>query len=165
MTQEEVAKRLSMAQSNYARMERGLSQLTVERLEELAAIFEMSPEAVLSYSGPDSGDFKEDAQYYYSQVKKLEAKLQKAQNEIERLQQDDSDSYERQEKEKSKQQSRLRRLQDEIASKDSIIKDKQALIDKLEKEIENKQGLIDHLTDSNTKLIDSNAKLLDRMQS
>jgi transcriptional regulator with XRE-family HTH domain len=151
LTQEEISKKLGMAQSNYARMERGLSQITVERLGEIAEIFEMSPEAIFSYSEAE-GNFKEDVQFYINQVKKLETK--KLEKDIEHLKESDFDGYSSREKERQKLASKMDQLKKEIAVKDATILDRQRTIEKLEKEIEEKNKSIAHLQNSNTKLLE-----------
>lgn len=162
LTQEEMAKRLGMAQSNYARLERGLAQMTLERLTEIGEVFEMTPESILSYS-EDRSDFKEDALYYYGQVKKLEAKLKKAQEENAELQEMDVDSSTVHAKELQRCKDQNERLKKEVVAKENTIREKESLIEKLEREMKQKDGVIDHLKDANSKLLDSNAKLLDRL--
>lgn len=156
-TQEDVAKKLGMAQSNYARMERGLSQMTVERLTEIAEMFEMSPEAVIGYSEGD-GSFKEDAQYYYNQVKKLEDKVKKLQKELEEQEEADSDFYSAREAEKKKLADRVAEFKKELLSRDMIIQEKQLAIERLEREIEEKSRSIQHLQNTNDKLLELLAK-------
>ena len=153
LTQEDISKKLGMAQSNYARMERGLSQITVERLGEIAEIFEMSPEAILSHSETES-DFKEDVKFYINQVNKLEAKNKKLEKEIEEMQESDSNFYSNREAEKKKLADKVKELNKDLISKDAIIQDKQRTIEKLDKEIEEKNKSIAHLQNSNTKLLE-----------
>ncbi|GAB3167551.1 helix-turn-helix domain-containing protein [Telluribacter humicola] len=153
LTQDDVAKHLGMAQSNYARMERGLSQITVERLAELAEIFEMSPEAIMGYS-EEGGDFKEDAQYYYNQVKKLEEKVKKLQKELEERDTDDLDSFSRREAEKKKLSEKVGELRKELAAKEALLQEKQQAIERLEREKEERGRTIEHLQAANTKLLE-----------
>ncbi|WP_439555235.1 helix-turn-helix domain-containing protein [Dyadobacter sp.] len=146
LTQEEIAKKLGLAQSNYARLERGLSQLTVDRLEEIASIFEMSPEAILTYS-EDLNDFKEDAQFYYQQLKKCEAKNVKLQQELQEHQQEDQDTFERHDREKREQAKKIKELEKKIETKDQMLKEKHLTVEKLEKEV-------DYLRAMTAKLVD-----------
>jgi len=146
-----------MAQSNYARMERGLSQITVERLGELAEIFEMSPEAILSYSEGES-DFKEDVKFYINQVKKLEAMNLKLENHIEELQENDSDSYSDREAEKKKLVDKVKELNKDKINLEAAIQEKQRTIEKLEREIEEKNKSIGYLQNSNSKLLEMLSK-------
>lgn len=152
LTQEEVSKRIGMAQSNYARMERGLSQITVDRLSQLAAVFEMTPEELVSHSESEK-DFQEDAKYYYSQVKKLEAKLEKLQKEKQEQEDDENYFSSKQSDEKKKLQKVNSELRRELLNKDQTIREKQSLIDRMEKEAEEKNTTIRHLQDANSKLL------------
>jgi transcriptional regulator with XRE-family HTH domain len=49
LTQQFMADKLGLSQNNYGKLERGLIQLTVERLEQIAAEFGLSPIAILTY--------------------------------------------------------------------------------------------------------------------
>jgi transcriptional regulator with XRE-family HTH domain len=153
LTQEDVSKRLGMAQSNYARMERGLSQITVERLGEIAEVFEMSPEAVMMFSD-EPGDFREDAQFYFGQVKKLEAKVRKLEDALKDQEESDTDSYTNREAERKKLTDKLKELNKDLIFKETIILGKDRAIEKLEKEIEEKNKSINYLQNSNNKLLE-----------
>lgn len=56
LSQEVVAQALGIQTTTYSKLERGIIQLTVERLYELANVFGVSPEALLSYDRPASLD-------------------------------------------------------------------------------------------------------------
>ncbi len=71
LTQQELGKKIGLAQGNYTRLERGITQMTFERLEEIAAVFEMSPNAVIEYD-TDIEVQKEDINYLTEQIRKLE---------------------------------------------------------------------------------------------
>ena len=48
-----VAQALGVKTTTYSKLERGVIQLTVERLHELASLFGLSPEALLTYGRPE----------------------------------------------------------------------------------------------------------------
>lgn len=52
MSQEEVAHALQIQTTTYSKIERGAIQLTISRLFELARIFNLSPEEILTYHKP-----------------------------------------------------------------------------------------------------------------
>ena len=54
LTQEEMAERLNMTASGYAKIERGMTQLKFDKLEKIAQIFNMDIIELLEFS--DSGD-------------------------------------------------------------------------------------------------------------
>ncbi len=56
LSQEVVARALGIQTTTYSKLERGIIQLTVDRLCELAGVFGVSPEALLSYDRPASPD-------------------------------------------------------------------------------------------------------------
>jgi len=157
LTQEDVSKRLGMAQSNYARLERGLSQLTVDRLIEISEIFEMSPDAILNYS-EEEGIFKEDAHYYYNQMMKFKADKEKLQKELLNRENDDVDQYSRNQDERKKLVKSISDLRKEILAKDLVIQDRQRTIERLEKDIEEKNKSIGHLQNANMKLLEMISK-------
>ena len=56
LSQEVIAQALGIQTTTYSKLERGIIQLTVERLYELAEVFGVSPAALLSYDRPASPD-------------------------------------------------------------------------------------------------------------
>lgn len=50
LTLADMADKLDMYPSNYRKLERGFTQLTIERLEQIALVFEMSVVEVVTYS-------------------------------------------------------------------------------------------------------------------
>ena len=54
LSQEVIACALGIKTTTYSKIERGVIQLTVSRLYELARVFNLSPEAMLSYDKPSS---------------------------------------------------------------------------------------------------------------
>lgn len=158
LTQEDVAKRLGMAQSNYARMERGLTSITIERLEELAGILEMSPEAIMTFTDSEDLDFKEDAQYYLNQVKRLETKVQKLEREASDRSEDDENIYSHLSNENKKLNDKLNAMKKELAVKDESIKDMRRIVERLEREAEEKGKSIEYLQQANIKLLEMLSK-------
>ncbi|WP_080236673.1 helix-turn-helix domain-containing protein [Spirosoma rigui] len=90
LKQEEVATKLGMAQSNYARLEKGLTQITVDRLEQLAEVFEMSVAGILSYEVGQQPT-TDDINYYINYCKKLEKQLAESRKRVSEL---EEESYE-----------------------------------------------------------------------
>ena len=56
LSQEVVAQALGIQTTTYSKLERGIIQLTVERLYELAGVFGVLPEVMLSYDRPTTPD-------------------------------------------------------------------------------------------------------------
>ena len=56
LSQEVVAQALGIQTTTYSKLERGIIQLTVERLYELAGVFGVTPEALLRYDRPTTPD-------------------------------------------------------------------------------------------------------------
>ena len=54
LSQEVVARALGIKTTTYSKIERGVIQLTIGRLYELAQVFHLSPEAILSYGQEDT---------------------------------------------------------------------------------------------------------------
>ncbi|NID13363.1 helix-turn-helix domain-containing protein [Fibrivirga algicola] len=91
LKQEEVASKLSMAQSNYARLEKGLTQVTVDRLEQLGNVFEMSIAAILSYEVGQQQPTREDIEYYINLCKKYEKQISTLKARITELEEESID--------------------------------------------------------------------------
>lgn len=56
LSREIVASKLNLTENNYGKIERGEIGLTLDRLYELAGIFKMQPEEILTYSKPKKGN-------------------------------------------------------------------------------------------------------------
>src|SRR6202008_3298880 len=56
LSREAVAEKLKINLSTYGKIERGETGLTLERLYELAAIFKMQPDEILTYNKPKKGN-------------------------------------------------------------------------------------------------------------
>jgi transcriptional regulator with XRE-family HTH domain len=95
LTQEDVAEQLGLAPSNYGRVERGLTEITIDRLEKLSEIFEMSVNAILKYDQDNPIDYKEDVDYYYNLTQKQQAKIEKLKEQLEESQEDGEDAWDR----------------------------------------------------------------------
>lgn len=140
LTQEDVADKLGLATSNYGRVERGLTELSIDRLEKIAEIFEVSVNYLLHFHEKNQIDFKEDAEYYYNLSKKLESKLEKLKKE--QLEAEDSETWlytnKLNEIEALKQKvkglnEKIKLLEKIIEEKDSAIEDKNKTIAILER--------------------------------
>jgi transcriptional regulator with XRE-family HTH domain len=74
-SQEEVSTKLHMTQTNYSKLETGITRLTIERAKELADIFDIDPEAFLNENASivnhnNGSDYKfviQPQQYYEMQ--------------------------------------------------------------------------------------------------
>lgn len=122
-TQEEMAAKLKMTQSNYARLERGLTQVTFERLEELAGVFAMSVDAIINFE--EQTDFKEDAKYYYTELQKALKKIATLQTEAEERDHDLSDI------------TKIQELENHIKTLKAQLKNKDVEIERITKEKDN----------------------------
>lgn len=146
LTQEQVAKGLGMAQSNYARMERGLSQITIERLSEIARVFEMSPEAIFSYSEGDE-NFKEDAKFYFKELQRALKQIDKLKNLVEELTEESYDSDTSEKRKLDTEKARVKDLNVKITALS-------ARVNELQLDLERERKNVDDLKDKNGKLID-----------
>lgn len=128
LKQEDVAQKMGMAQSNYARLEKGLTQATVERLEQLAEIFEMSVPAILSYEAGSNSD-KEDISYYTNLCRKYEKQIDLLKKRVNELEEESLTDW-------GKLNDELKSCKDKNRSLIERIKEKDKTIQILEKAIE-----------------------------
>lgn len=56
LSREEMAKKLNVTLSSYGKIERGETSITLDRLFELAEIFQLQPEEILTYNKPKKGN-------------------------------------------------------------------------------------------------------------
>ena len=120
LKQEEVATKLGMAQSNYARLEKGLTQISVERLEQIAEIFEMTITAIFSY---DAGQpTTEDLQYYINLCKKYEKQIDTQKKRILELEEETVNDWSRSSDELKASKSKIKDLNERLKEKDKTIK-------------------------------------------
>lgn len=143
LKQEDVAEKLGLAPSNYGRVERGLTEISVERLEKIAEIFEMSVSSVLNYDKENTVDFKEDFEYYYNLSKKLARQVEKLKEEDDQRDEEESDIYRRKNKEIEDLKFKIKQLQEKVKDKEAVIlerdktiADKDKMIAILEKAID-----------------------------
>ncbi len=136
LKQEEVARKLGMAQSNYARLEKGLTQVTVERLEQLAEVFEMSTSAILSYEVGQQVPTREDIEYYINQCKKFEKQIESLKKQLSESEEDRINYYINKEDTLKASKTKSRELNEKMKEKDKIIEDKERVIKLLEKAID-----------------------------
>jgi transcriptional regulator with XRE-family HTH domain len=136
LKQEEVAQKLGMAQSNYARMEKGLTQITVDRLEELAGVFEMSVSSILSYEIGQVQPTTEDIDYYISLCKKYEKQLNTLKKRVEELEEAELEGWGQKDDEVKGLKLKNKELIEKIKEKDKTIEGKERTIKILEKAIE-----------------------------
>ncbi|MBX2953945.1 MAG: helix-turn-helix domain-containing protein [Leadbetterella sp.] len=144
LSQEEVAERIGMTQGNYGRLERGQTQLTIERLEQLADVFGMSVSSIMSYEIGESIN-KEDFQYYFNLCQKLEKQIAKLKSDIEYYDEESSNDFSKLEKAKELHKNEVKSLKEKIILKDEIIKER-------DKTIEDKNRMISILEKAFDKL-------------
>lgn len=160
--QDEMAEKLGMNQSHYAKLENGKVEIKMERLIKIASIFEMEVGELVLFD--ESKELKKDELFYYyewklaiKEVDKLTKKLSE-QEEIE----EDSDEYNRErfsklENEKSDLTKKLKLKNEEILKirdeyqrlsleKDVLIQEKERRISDMETNISTYQMLVERLT-------------------
>ncbi|GAB3783796.1 hypothetical protein GCM10028818_42260 [Spirosoma horti] len=121
LKQDEVAQKLSMAQSNYARMEKGLTQITVDRLEQLAEVFEMSVAAILSYEADQLQHSLEDITYYIDLCKKYEKTIDSQKKRISELEEETVNDWSRSNSELKAAKSKIKDLNERLKEKEKTI--------------------------------------------
>ncbi len=132
-TQEDVAEKLGLAPSNYGRVERGLTELSIDRLEKIAEIFEVSTSYILKYYKENQLDFKEDVEYYYNLSKKLEAKIDKQKKDQEEAEDSDHSIYNIQLKETEKWKDKHKSATEKIKILEATIQDREKTIEEKDK--------------------------------
>ncbi len=80
LKQEEVAEKIGMTQSNYARLESGKSDFKYERLAQIANVFELSVGALIDYDGLQG--LPEDGKFYYTELQKKIKENEKLENQL-----------------------------------------------------------------------------------
>jgi transcriptional regulator with XRE-family HTH domain len=141
LTQIEVAEKTGMTQGNYGRLEKGLIQVTIERLEQLAGVFDMSVGNLLNYEGEIPIE-KADIDFLRNEVFSLQKHNTKLKKEIAEMQetQEDADSYDIR---------RTKELEDKIKLLKKDVKDlKEKLVEK-DRTINLLEKSIDALAKSN----------------
>ena len=155
LSQSEMGKKIGTNQSNYNRIEAGLTQLTIERMEQIAKVFEMSVNELMNYEGKEV--VNSEILEYINKIDELNKKITKnaEKYEKERAEAEDLDDYisnkhneeveklkkaikDRDEKLKKKDEllkekdERLKEKEERLIEKDERIKDKMAIIEALQ---------------------------------
>lgn len=135
LTQIEVAEKTGMTQGNYGRLEKGLIQVTIERLEQLAQVFEMSVGNLLNYEGETPIE-KADIDFLRNEVFSLQRQNLKLKKEIADLEQtyEESDLYGIQRI--KEQEEKVKLLKKEVKDLKEKLADKDRTINLLEKSID-----------------------------
>jgi transcriptional regulator with XRE-family HTH domain len=134
LKQEEVATKLSMAQSNYARLEKGLTQITIDRLEQLAEVFEMSVASILSYETGQQPT-NEDNEYYISLCKRYEKQIETLKKRVEELEEESLNDWSRSKDELKSAKSRAKDLTERMKEKDRTIQLLEKALDAVSKSV------------------------------
>ena len=132
LKQEDVAQKMGMAQSNYARLEKGLTQVTVERLEQLAEIFEMSVSAILSFETGQESD-KEDISYYIDLCRKYEKQVDTLKKRISELEEEGLEDWGRKNDELKAAKEKNKHLTERVKEKDKTIQLLEKALDAISK--------------------------------
>lgn len=79
LSQEEMAAKMNMSRSGYAKLERGESKLNMERLAQIADIFQVSLMELVAMTGGTTFNFNENATQsnYYGGSEKLTFEIEK----------------------------------------------------------------------------------------
>lgn len=79
LSQEEMAAKMNMSRSGYAKLERGESKLNVERLEQIADIFQVGLMELVAMANGATFNFNENATQsnYYGNSEKLTSEIEK----------------------------------------------------------------------------------------
>ena len=154
LTQEEMAEKLGMNQSHYAKLENGRIEIKMERLTKIASIFEMKVGDLLVFN--ETEELEKDALFYYYEWKNAIAeidRLNKTMLEVEE-ENDESldfvrsqrDKFEEKSKDLAKElKSRKEELQKAIDEKDRILNERELLLQEKERTIQMMQKFIDSL--------------------
>lgn len=134
LKQDEVATKLSMAQSNYARLEKGLTQITVDRLEQLAEVFEMSIASILSYeSGQQPAN--EDNEYYINLCKRYEKQIETLKKRVDELEAESLNDWSRSKDELKTAKVKSKDLMERLKEKDRTIQLLEKALDAVSKSV------------------------------
>ena len=79
LSQEEMAEKMNMSRSGYAKLERGESKLNFERLKQIADIFQVNLVELIAMANGTSFNFNENATQsnYYGDSGKLTSEIEK----------------------------------------------------------------------------------------
>lgn len=79
LSQEQMAEKMNMSRTGYAKLERGESKLNMERLEQIAEIFQISLMELIAMSNGATFNFNENATQsnYYGGSEKLTSEIEK----------------------------------------------------------------------------------------
>lgn len=120
LKQEDVANKLGMAQSNYGRLEKGLTQISIERLEQIAEVFEMSITAIISYES-DQQPTNEDISYYIDLCKKYEKTIDTQKKRIAELEEETVNDWSKANDDLKAARARNKDLNDRLKDKERTI--------------------------------------------
>ncbi len=135
LTQNEVAEKIGMAQSNYGQLEKGLIQVTIERLEQLSDIFDMFVGNILNYEGNVTIE-KADVDFLRDEVIRLQKLVTKYKKENEELREESDEEFGGKLKERVKSKNEIKSLKEKLAIQKERLEEKDRTIKLLEKTIE-----------------------------
>ncbi|MFN3851683.1 MAG: helix-turn-helix domain-containing protein [Spirosomataceae bacterium] len=130
ISQEQIAAKLNMKQSNYARLENGKTDLKLDKLALIADALEMSVGSLIDFDV--KGEVVEDTIFYYNELIKANKKIEELRQEIEELNEESGEDYSKYKKENEKLNSEIKNLKEQLKNKEAyyleIIKLKDELI-------------------------------------
>lgn len=159
LKQEEMAEKLGMNQSHYAKLENGKIEIKMERLSKIASIFDMKVGDLIVFN--ETEELEKDALFYYYEWKKAIDEIDELKKEIAENEVSENEDYElaKREREKLKDEKnslseKLRRKTEELSkviedNKKSIA-DKERLIEMQERMIKRLEIQIDSLLNNSS---------------
>jgi transcriptional regulator with XRE-family HTH domain len=114
LKQEDVAEKIGMTQSNYARLESGKADFKYERLAQIAEVFEMTVGTLIDYNGME--DLPEDGKFYFTDLQIKIKDIEKLQTKLDALEgeynQENNDLIEENDKLKDEGKDLKKRIKD-----------------------------------------------------
>ena len=147
LSQEEVAEKLGMNQSNYARLENGKTDIKFERLAQIAEALEMSVGSLIDYD--EKAELTEDARFYFDALQGKIKEIEKLKEYIEELEDDEifTEKISKLEEKNKELIKELKEKKEEIGrvsnEKERLITEKDKRIEEMERTIQTLQKLID----------------------
>jgi transcriptional regulator with XRE-family HTH domain len=145
LTQDVIAEKLGMTQSNYARIESGKAQITVDKLNQLSELFEMSVSSILNYEG--STDIEKDSHYYLLIIAKLEKKVLLLEKKVKDFEEEIESDYEYRTNQKNGLTEQIQNLKDKLKDKEKerlgLVADKDRTIEEKDRVIKDRETMIE----------------------
>ncbi|MBB6005131.1 helix-turn-helix domain-containing protein [Arcicella rosea] len=137
LSQQDLGKMIGTNQSNYNRIESGLTQLTIERMEQIAKAFDMTVTELMNYEGGEIGH--SEVEEYIKKIKALEKKYEALKAQFELSSNEDTETWSKQNSEIENLKKEIKSLKNTIKEKEERIKDKEMVIDALKIALKSKE--------------------------